>query len=133
MDKLNSLIRGFFSDKSHVVSAYIFGSYARGCNTPESDVDIAILCTPGYVLDPLDLIDWKQALSELLHKEVDLVCLNNISPILGMQVQQCKKTVFAKNETLSSLYLMKLFSDYAELKELRAPMEKDILKRKFYD
>jgi hypothetical protein len=28
---------------------------------------------------------------------------------------------------------MYLYSDYAELKELRAPMEKEILKRKYYD
>jgi len=61
---------------------------------------------------------------------VDLVCLNGASPILGMQVDKNRKNLLTKNPRQYTDYQMELFAQYAELKELRLPMEMAILQRK---
>lgn len=133
LNSLEETIKNFFFQKLQVLSVDLFGSFAENRATEQSDVDIAIFCDPTNIPLGLELIDWREQLSDILKKEVDLVCLNTVSPIIGMQVDQKRKNIFVKNNLQYSQYQMRLFSDYAELKELRAPMEKQILKRKYYD
>ena len=39
-----SRVRGFFETDPHgVIAVYLFGSFARGSEGPESDVDVAVL------------------------------------------------------------------------------------------
>lgn len=130
---MENIIRDYFENISNVISVDLFGSYAENRATDRSDVDIALLFDPKEVSSPLTLIAWKEDLSSLLGKDVDLVCLNTASPIIGMQVAIHRKNLLLKNPLAYANYQMFLFTDYAELKELRAPMERDILKRKFYD
>ena len=133
MDAIKKIIKDFFQHKDQIISVHLFGSYAKGSSRKDSDVDVAILCDAKNMPSKLDVLQWRQDLADLLHKDVDLVCLNDASPILGMQVAQGKIDILVKNVNIYAYYIMYLFSDYAELKELRAPMEKDILKRKYYD
>jgi uncharacterized protein len=133
LNNLQRLVRDFFINKDQVISVDLFGSFAKGTNTTDSDVDIAIFCDFQKLPSKLDILSWRQDLSELLHKDVDLICLNDASPILGMQVAQDKVNILHKKPDAYGLYIMNLYSEYAELKMLRAPMEKEILKRKYYD
>ncbi|NDD58919.1 MAG: nucleotidyltransferase domain-containing protein [Chlamydiae bacterium] len=133
LGNLQNLVKEFFQKKDQVISVQIFGSFAKGSNTVDSDVDLAILCDVKNMPSKMDLLSWRQELSELLRKEVDLICLNEASPILGMQVAQDRINILLKDEKAYSAYVMNLYSDYAELKMLRAPMEQGILKRKYYD
>ena len=130
---LQNSVKDFFRKKDQVVSVDLFGSYAKGTNKEDSDIDLAILCDVKNMPSKMDILSWRQELSEVLHKEVDLICLNDASPIIGMQVAQDKINILIKDEAVYGVYLMKLYSDCAELKMLRAPMEKGILKRKYYD
>lgn len=133
MDKLKKDILGFF-EKIHYVSAIIlFGSFSRNAENEKSDIDLAVLYEQNHVPSVETLISLREDLGSLLHRDVDLICLNTASPILGMQVYKDGKNLLVKDEKELACYYMRLFSDYAELKELRAPMEKDILKRKYYD
>lgn len=125
-------VKDYFSKKEEVLAVNLFGSYAKGTDNMRSDVDIAILCKYTNIPSGYNLIQWQEDLSELLGKEVDLVCLNTASPILGMQVAQEGKNLLIKDQYKYSQYRMYLFSDYAELKELRAPMERNILNRRYY-
>lgn len=47
-DMLNDLAETFHE---HTVSVVLFGSYARGEQAPDSDVDVALVVLPGYVVD----------------------------------------------------------------------------------
>jgi hypothetical protein len=123
----------FFKKLPYVVSVSLFGSYARGDANQESDVDVAVLFEQAHVPEPLTLIEYRESLSVLLEKEVDLVCLNTASPIIGMQVYNNGKNLLMNDSRKYAAYQMFLFNSYAELKELRAPMEKDILNRKLHD
>jgi predicted nucleotidyltransferase len=133
LDILKTKIKNYFLSKEQVISVDLFGSFAKSLERADSDIDIAILCDKKNVPTKFDILSWRQDLNDLLGLEVDLVCLNNVSPILGMQVAQDRVNILLKDEKTYSLYIMYLYSDYAELKELRAPMEKEILTRKYYD
>ncbi len=60
-----------------VVSASLFGSTARGDDTPASDIDIAVKLDPARTARGLDYIGYVDAIQErlevLLEKEVDVV------------------------------------------------------------
>lgn len=131
MATIEETIRNFFKDKNQVISVDLFGSYAEGRQTKFSDIDVAILCEYGKIPSPFEIMEWRDDLETLVHKEVDLICLNDASPILGMQVAKHRKNLLINNSRKYADYQMVLFTDYAELKEMRAPMEMNILKRKF--
>lgn len=130
---LEQTLIDYFLKVPHVVSVSLFGSFATGNATERSDVDIAVFFERAHVPSLIQLIELREEVSDLIQKDVDLVCLNTASPIIGMQVFQNGKLLLQKNERAYIDYQIALFVDYAELKELRAEAEKNILDRKFYD
>jgi predicted nucleotidyltransferase len=60
-----------------VTESYVFGSYARGENRVDSDIDILLSTFPER-MSLYDLIDLKESLQNVLHKEVDLVTERSI-------------------------------------------------------
>jgi predicted nucleotidyltransferase len=133
VNMLEETIVDYFQKIPHIVSVTLFGSFASNTATDQSDVDIAVLFEKSSVPDAFKLIELREEISDLLHKDVDLVCLNTASPIIGMQAFQNGKLLLKKNARAYETYQMALFIDYAELKEIRAVAEKNILHRKFYD
>ncbi len=68
-----------------VVRAGLFGSYARGEQTPQSDVDILI--EPGdSTFSLLDLVKLQAILSERLGKPVDLLTYAGINHLLRARI-----------------------------------------------
>ena len=65
---------------------YIFGSYARGTPTPDSDIDILIDYDRAPTL--IDLFHLKDALENLLGLPVDLVTRNGLKPRIRDRVLQ---------------------------------------------
>lgn len=53
-----------------VIEASVFGSYARGEQTPQSDLDLFIRCKPGVSL--FDVFDLRTVLEEQTSKRIDL-------------------------------------------------------------
>lgn len=58
----------------------VFGSVARGEESPESDIDIIVEMEKGSSL--LDIIAIKQDIEELLGRKVDIVTEASISPYI---------------------------------------------------
>lgn len=69
-----------------VMRASMFGSYARGDETGESDVDILVELPKGKSL--LDLIDMEHKLKDRLGKNVDLVTYASVHPRLKTYIDQ---------------------------------------------
>ncbi len=67
----------------------IFGSYSRGEDNPESDIDILIEFSERKSL--LDIVGIEQELSESLGRKVDLLTEKSISPYLIERIK--KETV----------------------------------------
>ena len=56
----------------------LFGSYARGDNQEDSDIDILVEFPMGKTL--FDLVDLEEHLKKALQKEVDVTTYKSISP-----------------------------------------------------
>lgn len=76
--------------------------------------------------------DMQAELSDIFGHDVDLICLNEADPIIGMQIYKNGNLLNRSGSGLSN-YFIKLFEQYIEIKTLRKPMEDDILNRKFGD
>ena len=67
-----------------VIKAAIFGSYARGEQTPDSDLDLLIEFSGRKTL--LDLVGLQLELEELLERKVDVLTYKSIHPLLKEQI-----------------------------------------------
>jgi predicted nucleotidyltransferase len=69
----------------------VFGSYARGENNKDSDLDL--LVEFGVRINLLDLIGLEQDLSEILGVKVDLVTVGGLSPYIKPYVEKDLKSL----------------------------------------
>ncbi len=122
-DRLISTIRKFFENIPNIVAVYLFGSAVQNGTKKPRDIDIAVLFQYPRVPDGLKLIELQGELSDLLHKSVDLVALNNASPILMMQVLKKGKCILERNRTLHMKFLVQVVARYEDLKITRRPIE----------
>lgn len=75
----------FLKKKYKVKEIGIFGSYVRGDQQSQSDIDVLV----DYVdnsIDLFDFIDLKEYLSGLMGKDVDLVMKSGLKPVLGKRI-----------------------------------------------
>ncbi len=72
----------------------IFGSYARGENSENSDIDILFDFSNRFSL--FDLIQLKQNLEKSINNKVDLVDLNAIHPKLKNNIISDLKIIYEK-------------------------------------
>ncbi len=77
-----------------VLKAAIFGSFARGEETKNSDLDLLVKMPKSKTF--LDMADLKVELEDKLGREVDLVEYNAIKPLIKDQVLRDKKEIYEK-------------------------------------
>lgn len=119
----------FFEEEQSVRLAFLMGSFAKGTARPDSDVDVAALFdrTPDF----METLDLRERLSALLRRETDLVVLNDAGPIIGMQALKTGIRLFARKNEYEEFFVRTL-NEYDDLKRLRAPIEKAVLRRRIY-
>ena len=97
--EMQNVIAEYFKTQP-VLKAWLFGSYARGEETPESDVDILFL--PDRSGKPFSLFTMGRIymdLKELLGKEIDLVEEGSLRPYAAESANRDKKLIYErKNE-----------------------------------
>jgi predicted nucleotidyltransferase len=109
-----------FCARHELALVVLFGSQAKGLATPHSDVDLAVLTTrAGADVDYQEAV-WEDFLRLLERGDVDVVWLNQVTPLLGYQVATTGQVLFEARPGL--------FRDFV----LRA-LKKHWDARKFYD
>lgn len=78
--------------KYRIRKASLFGSYARGEATGESDVDFLI--DPPEKMTLFDLAGMKLELEKTLHKTVDVVTYNSLHPLLKTYILTDQKLLY---------------------------------------
>ena len=73
-------------EQYHVTELGIFGSYVRGEQTPESDVDILVSFDPDYRFGLLTYCELEEHLSQTLGTPVDLVMKDSLKPRIGQHI-----------------------------------------------
>jgi uncharacterized protein len=74
-----------------VLRASLFGSYVRGEQTEESDIDILIEFPEGKSL--LDLVDLEMKLEQTLGRKVDVLTYNSVSAYLKEYIQKDQQQI----------------------------------------
>ena len=74
-DKIE-LVRNYFRQRPEVLMAFVFGSYATGRQTSASDFDIAVYFRDSEKTDYSNEDQIRLEVADILHKNIDLVCLN---------------------------------------------------------
>lgn len=100
-----------------VAAAYVFGSVALGRTRPESDVDIGILL--GTRLAPRRAFELRLRLmtelgSILGRSDIDLVILNDASPLLAHRVLATGRLVFERSASERVRFQVRTASRYAD-------------------
>lgn len=89
---------------------YFYGSRAAGEHTEDSDLDLAFHATK--VFDPLRKFYFTSELASELSMEVDLVDMNNASPVFNYEVLTTGKLIFSANEVLTDWFELEVFQRY---------------------
>jgi uncharacterized protein len=77
-----------------VAKLEIFGSQARGTAGPDSDIDVLYTLRPGYRLG-WEIEQFADELTELFGRQVDLVSLRSLHPLLQPSVLAEARPVYA--------------------------------------
>ncbi len=88
------LIKDFFS-KQPVLKAYLFGSYVRGDETENSDLDLLVELDYTQPIG-LEFIQMRLDLQQLLSKKVDLVSARGLSKYIKPILDREKKLIYAR-------------------------------------
>ena len=100
-----------------VDAAYLFGSSVKGKMTISSDIDLAILFSKNKKLD-IDRLDIMSRLSSAAGKDVDLVILNDATPLLYHEILSTGKLILEnkrESRIQRELKNRKLYEDYRHI------------------
>ena len=87
-------IKDFFSGQP-VLKAYLFGSYGRGDQTEDSDVDLLVELDYSQPIG-LEFIQMQIDLQNLLSKKVDLVSARGLSKYISPIIDKEKLLIYAR-------------------------------------
>ena len=128
--KLAKLLESFFKGRQEIILVFLFGSSASNRLRPSSDVDIGILFESVPEIEAK--IALTQELSSILKREVDLVVLDNASPILRMQVLKHGILIYSRGKKDFYQFFTDTVNQYDDLKRIRKNCEESILKGRIY-
>ena len=117
MEKMLETIKKIILDKLECEAIVLFGSYARGTQNKESDIDIAI--KPKKELRRKEQFYLAQELADTINIEVDLVNLDEIGDGFRYEILINGKTIYCEDEFKFELYKLDMYREYLELNESR--------------
>lgn len=80
-------LRIFFGENQELLVVYLFGSYAKETPKNKMDIDVAILLEDFTKEKAVEQwLRYKEVLQRNFHKEVDLILLNSVDPIVKQQI-----------------------------------------------
>lgn len=107
----------YLSRELGAVLIIIFGSTAQGKARPDSDIDIAFLSK--HKNSGIDLYAASQKLAGLLKRDVDLIDLNRVSPVLQVQVLKNGRIILDQDPHLRQEFFILALKKYSRLNEER--------------
>ncbi len=80
--------------RHHIVYIGIFGSFANGKNSHDSDVDILVRFSENEKITLFDLVDIEDELQSIFGRKVDLVTANSLSPYIRDKILNSVKVIY---------------------------------------
>ncbi len=124
------VLEGLFSSSAEIALAFIFGSAAGSRLTKDSDIDIAVLFE--HKPDVAGILAIKSAATEVVGRPVDIVVLNDSSPVIRMQVLKNGILIRKSGDASYNDFYVRTVKEYDDLKRIRKEAEENILKGGIY-
>ena len=105
----------------------LFGSRATHRDREASDFDVAILVDHGSY-DAFAQASLATELEAILGRHVDLIFLNDASPIVGMEVLRGNRPLLVRDAEALESFTVRTVMMYDDLKRVRAPIEQALLR-----
>jgi predicted nucleotidyltransferase len=128
-EKIQSIVEQTIGNLSDF--CFLLGSAATPRFREDSDIDVAVFWRNGDIDFDLKLKIMNELEDKLGH-DIDLISLNNIDIIYGIQVVDKGRLLFNTNPGLMLEWKAKQLSRYPDFKASRAIIENNILNRKKY-
>ena len=117
-------IKEFLLSKLNCEAIILFGSFARGTQTAESDIDIAVKVKEK--IDKKEIFKLSNELADLTGREIDLIDLDNIGDTFRYEILVNKKTLFCEDEFKFELYKLDMYREFLDLNESRQAIVENI-------
>lgn len=117
MEEKLEIIKKAILEKMDCEAIILFGSYARGTQNKESDIDIAV--KPIKSISKKDIFYISQELEDKIKIDVDLVNLNEINDSFRYEILISGKAIYCKDEFKFELYKLDMYEKYLDLNESR--------------
>lgn len=101
-EKQKIKLANIFSNFPKVKAVYLFGSHAENKENRYSDLDLGILLEDNF--DKMIKVDLLVALTEHNFNDIDLVLLNNASPLVSFEVVKHNKIIYKRDDFDSNSY-----------------------------
>jgi len=95
-NKLIKQIQGYFENQP-VTKVYLFGSFSRGEETPDSDVDLIVVFDEKAHVSLIGYVRIKRQLEKLIGREVDLVEEGSLLPFAQITADRDKMLIYEKH------------------------------------
>jgi len=129
-DAVIKKLKEHLSPCNDVVFAILFGSFAGRRAALSSDMDIAIFFSKN--VDFFRANDISEDLAGILKMTVDIVILNNASPVMKMQTLKNGIVIVNKDTDIYNNYFVETIGEYDDLKQTRKEIEESILRGRIY-
>lgn len=121
-----SLIR-LLDERFGLAALWVFGSEAAGRARPDSDLDLAALFRRHP--SPVELFEAKSDAVAEIGRAIDLVDLDEASPILAMQALRHGHLLVDGDPARRIRFTAGLTGRYEDLKRVRRPIEEALVRR----
>ncbi len=123
---MEETIKEILLSKIECEAIVLFGSYARGTQNKESDIDIAFKTKKK--IDKKDVYQISIELEDKLNKDIDLINLDEIGDTFRYEILVSGKTLYCKDELKFELYKLDMYREFLDLNESRQAIINNIKK-----
>ena len=127
MEEIKEKVIQFMNSIMDCEAIVIFGSFARGTQTEESDIDIAIKVNGN--ITKKEIFEMGHLLEDELKRDIDLVNLDTIeNDGFKYEILINGITIYCKNYNEFEQYKLDAYREYLELNEARRDMINEMRK-----
>ena len=106
-------VQAVLTEFPDIMFAVVFGSYASGKQTENSDVDISVAAYDVLSFEVLQ--DIRKKFTDCLDRDIDLIDLNAVSGLILKEALTTGKVVFNKDPELYAALMKKMLYNQADM------------------
>lgn len=117
MEEKLEIVKKAILEKMDCEVILLFGSYARGTQNAESDIDIAI--KSNKEISKKEIFEIRLELEETIKNDIDLINLDNINDDFRYEILMNGKILYCQDQLKFELYKIDMCQEYFDLNESR--------------